>query len=134
MTWLADLEREEQNRTGIKNLRVKYNGAFGYFIEITKSYLPQVPPEYIRKQTMTNAERFTTESLRQKEREILHAEELSKRREEEIFQQLVSDVRNIPTRSPRPSERSRKSTFSGAGRNSRASGTTASPMSTSPTQ
>lgn len=92
MTWLADLEREEQNRTGIKNLRVKYNGAFGYFIEITKSYLPQVPPEYIRKQTMTNAERFTTESLRQKEREILHAEELSKRREEEIFQQLVSDV------------------------------------------
>ena len=92
MTWLADLEREEQNRTGIKNLRVKYNGAFGYFIEITKSYLPQVPPEYIRKQTMTNAERFTTESLRQKEREILHAEELSKRREEAIFQQLVSDV------------------------------------------
>ncbi len=92
MAWLADLEREEQQRTGIKNLRVKYNGAFGYFIEVTKSYLSQVPPEYVRKQTMTNAERFTTELLRQKEREILHAEDLSKRREEEIFNDIVDGV------------------------------------------
>lgn len=92
MTWLAELEQQEQQRTGIKNLRIKYNGAFGYFIEVTKSYLNQVPPEYIRKQTMTNAERFTTEDLRRKEREILHAEDLSKRREEELFAELVEKV------------------------------------------
>ena len=92
MTWLADLEQAEQKRTGIKNLRIKYNGAFGYFIEVTKSYLNLVPPEYIRKQTMTNAERFTTEDLRTKEREILHAEELSKQREEELFQWLVENL------------------------------------------
>ena len=92
MTWLADLEQSEQKRTGIKNLRIKYNGAFGYFIEVTKSYLDLVPPEYIRKQTMTNAERFTTEDLRAKEREILHAEELSKQREEELFQWLVENL------------------------------------------
>lgn len=92
MTWLAELEQSEQKRTGIKNLRIKYNGAFGYFIEVTKSYLDLVPPEYIRKQTMTNAERFTTEDLRTKEREILHAEELSKQREEELFQWLVENL------------------------------------------
>ncbi len=92
MTWLSDLEREEQQRTGIKNLRVKYNGAFGYFIEVTKSYLNLVPPEYIRRQTMTNAERFTTEELRAKEREILHAEDLSKQREEMLFQELVENI------------------------------------------
>ncbi len=92
MTWLSDLEREEQKRTGIKNLRVKYNGAFGYFIEVTKSYLDLVPPEYIRRQTMTNAERFTTEELRSKEREILHAEDLSKQREEALFQELVENI------------------------------------------
>ena len=92
MTWLADLEQSEQKRTGIKNLRIKYNGAFGYFIEVTKSYLNLVPPEYIRKQTMTNAERFTTEDLRTKEREILHAEELSKQREEELFHWLVENL------------------------------------------
>ncbi len=92
MTWLSELEQSEQQRTGIKNLRIKYNGAFGYFIEVTKSYLNLVPPEYIRKQTMTNAERFTTDELRAKEREILHAEDLSKRREEEIFQAIIENL------------------------------------------
>lgn len=92
MAWLSELEQAEQQRTGIKNLRIKYNGAFGYFIEVTKSYLGQVPPEYIRKQTMTNAERFTTEELRRKEREIFNAEELSKQREEALFLKLVDDV------------------------------------------
>lgn len=91
-TWLSDLERSEQARTGIKNLRIKYNGSFGYFIEVTQSNLALVPDDYIRKQTMTNAERFVTESLKAKEREILHAEERSIEREQLLFKDLVSAV------------------------------------------
>jgi len=72
--WIADFERNEQNRTGIKSLKVRYNGAFGYAIEITKANLAAVPADYIRKQTMVNAERFTTEELRTKEREVLRAD------------------------------------------------------------
>lgn len=87
--WLATLEAEEREKTGIKNLKVKYNGAFGYFIEVTKSNLNNVPDDYIRKQTMVNCERFVTEGLKVKEKEIFHAEENSKRREEELFVGLV---------------------------------------------
>ncbi len=88
--WLADLEAGERERTGIKNLKVKYNGAFGYFIEVTKANLSLVPENYIRKQTTVNAERFITEDLKAKEKEIFHAEENSKRREEELFAGLVA--------------------------------------------
>ncbi len=91
-TWLANLEREEQIATGIKNLRIKYNGAFGYFIEITKSNLNLVPPHYIRRQTMTNAERYTTEDLRKKEREILHSEVAAMEREDAIFTEVTENV------------------------------------------
>lgn len=91
-TWLANLEREEQAATGIKNLRIKYNGAFGYFIEITKSNLNLVPPHYIRRQTMTNAERYTTEDLRKKEREILHSEVAAMGREDAIFTEVTENV------------------------------------------
>lgn len=91
-TWLSDFERTEQERSGIKNLRVRYNGTFGYYIEITKSNLASVPDDYIRRQTMTNAERFVTEELRQREKEILHAEENSLAREEELFRILVEAV------------------------------------------
>ena len=91
-TWLADLEAQEQRATGIKNLRIKYNGAFGYFIEITKSNLNLVPPHYIRRQTMTNAERYTTEELRVKEKEILHGESSSMDREAEVFAGVVENV------------------------------------------
>lgn len=90
--WLSNLETEERERTGIKNLKVKYNGAFGYFIEVTKANLANVPDNYIRKQTMVNCERFVTEGLKQKEKEIFHAEENSKRREEELFAGLVEAV------------------------------------------
>ncbi len=90
--WLADLEAGERERTGIKNLKVKYNGAFGYFIEVTKSNLANVPENYIRKQTTVNAERFITEDLKTKEKEIFHAEENSKRREEELFLGLIEAV------------------------------------------
>ena len=91
-TWLSDLEQSEQERTGIKKLRIKYNGSFRYFIEVTKSNLHLVPDNYIRKQTMTNAERFVTEDLKGKEREILHAEERSVEREQLLFRDLVGAV------------------------------------------
>ncbi len=90
--WLSDLEREERERTGIKNLRIKFNNAFGYFIEITKSNLALVPEHYIRKQTTTNSERYYTEDLKQKEKEILHSDERSIAREEELFRELVAHV------------------------------------------
>ncbi len=90
--WIAEFERNEQNRTGIKSLKVRYNGAFGYAIEITKANLSAVPADYIRKQTMVNAERFTTEELRAKEREVLRADEQALARETELFQTLLADV------------------------------------------
>ncbi len=91
-TWIADLERSEQERTGIRTLKVKYNGAFGYAIEVTKANLHLVPAHYIRKQTMTNAERFTTEELRQKEKEVLRSEEYALAREAELFRELVERI------------------------------------------
>lgn len=92
MTWLAELEAKEQASSGIKNLRIKYNGAFGYFIEITKSNLSLVPPHYIRRQTVSNSERFTTEELRQKEREILHSDDMARAREEAVFLEIIENV------------------------------------------
>ena len=91
-TWLANLEAQEQQATGIRNLRIKYNGAFGYFIEVTKSNLGLVPPHYIRRQTMTNAERYTTEELRKKEKEILNSEVEANEREEQIFSEIVENT------------------------------------------
>jgi DNA mismatch repair protein MutS len=91
-TWISDFERAEQQRTGIKNLRVRYTGAFGYYLEVTKSNLANVPADYIRRQTMTNAERYVTEELRQREKEILHAEENSLAREDELFRGLIEAV------------------------------------------
>jgi len=91
-TWVTELEQEEREKTGIKNLRIKYNGSFGYFIEVTKSNVHLVPDEYVRKQTMTNAERYYTADLKEKEKEILNAEDKAVAREEEIFQNLVDRV------------------------------------------
>jgi len=91
-TWIADLERREQERTGIRNLRIRYNGAFGYYLEVTKSQLDRVPEDYLRKQTMKNAERFYTEALKEREREIMRAEETSVAREETLFAELVDAV------------------------------------------
>jgi DNA mismatch repair protein MutS len=91
-SWIADFERREQERTGIKSLKVRYNGAFGYAIEVTKANLALVPADYVRKQTMVNAERFTTEELRAKEKEVLRADEQALARETELFQGLVGEV------------------------------------------
>ena len=73
--WLAALEEEDRERTGIKNLRIKYNKVFGYCFEVTNSYQHLVPDDYIRKQTLANAERYTTPRLKELEDSILNAED-----------------------------------------------------------
>ena len=74
-TWLAQLEETERERTGIKNLRIKYNKVFGYYLEVTNSYKALVPEDYMRKQTLANAERYTTPRLKELEDMILNAED-----------------------------------------------------------
>src|SRR5882672_7613581 len=91
-TWLSDLERAEQERTGIRSLKVRFTNNFGYYIEITKANLHLVPPDYIRRQTTVGGERYVTESLRSKEKEIFHAEENALARELELFNALVAAV------------------------------------------
>lgn len=73
--WLAELEAREKEKTGIKTLKVKFNKVFGYYFEVTNSFKDQVPDYYIRKQTLTNAERFTTDELKRLEDIIMGAEE-----------------------------------------------------------
>jgi DNA mismatch repair protein MutS len=91
-TWLSDLERGEQERTGIRSLKIKFTNNFGYYIEITKANLHLVPPDYIRRQTTVNGERYVTEDLRTKEKEIFHAEENALAREQALFASLVAAV------------------------------------------
>ena len=83
--WIAQLQNEEAERTGIKSLKVKYNNVFGYFIEITKANLSNVPDDYTRKQTTANAERFITPALKEVENKILGADERAKQLEYEEF-------------------------------------------------
>ena len=91
-TWLSDLERQEQERTGIKSLKVRFNSVFGYYLEITKANLHLVPADYIRRQTTVGGDRYVTEALKQKEKEILHAEEKVVARELDLFGALVAAV------------------------------------------
>ncbi|MGL4607325.1 MAG: DNA mismatch repair protein MutS, partial [Eubacteriaceae bacterium] len=90
--WIRDLEIEEREKTGIKSLKIKYNRVFGYFIEITKSYLSQVPEEYIRKQTLANAERYFTPELKEKENKILGSKESLLRLETQLFQEIRDEL------------------------------------------
>jgi DNA mismatch repair protein MutS len=90
--YLANLEARERQRTGIQSLKVKFNQVFGYFIEVTKPNLPQVPPDYIRKQTLVNAERFVTEELQSYEEKILGAEERISALEKDLFSQVRKSV------------------------------------------
>lgn len=83
--WLAALEGEDRERTGIKNLRIKFNKVFGYYFEVTNSYLSMVPEDYVRKQTLSNAERFTTPKLKELEDTILNAEDKLYSLEYDIF-------------------------------------------------
>lgn len=73
--WLSELEERERNNTGIKNLRIKYNRVFGYYLEVTNSFKELVPSEWIRKQTLTGAERYTTPELKELEDTIMNAED-----------------------------------------------------------
>ena len=90
--WIAALQEREIERTGIKSLKVRFTSVFGYFIEITKSNLPSVPADYIRKQTTVNGERFVTPELKEMEGKILGAEERARAREIEIFAELRTSV------------------------------------------
>jgi DNA mismatch repair protein MutS len=90
--WIAGLEGKERARTGIKNLKVGYNKVFGYYIELTKSNLDSVPPEYIRKQTLVNAERFITPELKEYEALVLNAEERITELETRLFRELCARV------------------------------------------
>lgn len=91
-TWLSDLESGEQKRTGIKSLKVKYTNNFGYYIDVTKANLHLVPEDYVRRQTTVNSERYVTDELKQKEKEILHAEEDALARERVLFTELITTV------------------------------------------
>ncbi|TKS58863.1 MAG: DNA mismatch repair protein MutS [Nitrospira sp.] len=87
-SWIAGLESKERERTGIESLKVRYNQVFGYYIEITKTNLARVPAEYIRKQTLVNAERFMTPELKELEERVTGAEVKLLALEQDIFTQL----------------------------------------------
>lgn len=86
--WLAKLEEEDRERTGIKNLKIKYNKVFGYYYEVTNSYKDMVPEDYIRKQTLANAERYTNARLKELEDMILNAEDKLFTLEYDMFCQI----------------------------------------------
>ena len=86
--WVAQLQAKEQERTGIKSLKVHYNRVFGFYIEVTKSNLESVPADYIRKQTLVNCERFITPELKEMESRILGADDKAKALEIKIFEEL----------------------------------------------
>ena len=90
--WLAEFEEHEKARTGIKSLKVGYNRVFGYYIEVRKSWAGKVPETYIRKQTLTEAERYVTEELKDYEAKALSAEERIKELEYELFEQIRKEV------------------------------------------
>ena len=95
-TWILQQENYERERTGIKTLKIGYNRVFGYYIEVSKGASAQVKEEYgyVRKQTLTNAERYITSELKEKEDAILHAEERSIRLETELFANLLEQIRS----------------------------------------
>jgi DNA mismatch repair protein MutS len=95
---IADLETRERERTGIGSLKVRYNRVFGYYIEVSKSNLHAVPPDYHRKQTIAGGERFITPALKEHEEKVLGADERILEREIELFEQLRSRVAAEATR------------------------------------
>ncbi|HUV80713.1 MAG TPA: DNA mismatch repair protein MutS [Candidatus Bathyarchaeia archaeon] len=90
--WLAEFEEHEKARTGIKSLKVGYNKVFGYYVEVRKMWIEQVPDSYIRKQTLTGAERYITEDLKAYEAKALSAEERIKELEYELFERIRKEV------------------------------------------
>ena len=98
-SWLAEYQASEQERTGIKTLKVRHNKVFGYYLEISKGQLANVPPEYVRKQTLVNAERFITPELKEYENKVFGAHEKAVALEHELFlairNQTVSHTASI---------------------------------------
>ena len=90
--WIAKLQQQEIGRTGIASLKVRFNSVFGYYIEVTRANLEKVPPQYIRKQTIANGERFITPELKEMEGKILGAEERSVKLEYELFLRVREQV------------------------------------------
>ncbi len=90
--WLAELEEADRERTGIKNLKIKYNKVFGYYFEVTNSYKDLVPEDYIRKQTLANAERYTTPRLKELEDTILNAEDKLTTLEYDLFCKIRESI------------------------------------------
>lgn len=90
--WLTRLETKERERTGIGSLKIRYNKVFGYYLEVSKANLHLVPDDYIRKQTLVNAERFVTSELKDYEARLLGAEEARKRLELQLFQELRRQI------------------------------------------
>ncbi len=90
--WIADLQKQERERTGIPSLKVGFNSVFGYYIEITNTHREKIPPEYIRKQTLTSAERYVTPELKEYEEKILHAEEKILALETQLFTEVRLSV------------------------------------------
>ncbi|MBQ3014329.1 MAG: DNA mismatch repair protein MutS, partial [Clostridia bacterium] len=91
-SWLEKIAEEEREKTGIRTLRIGYNRVFGYYIEVSKSFMDQVPEHYIRKQTLTNGERYITPELKDMESTILGAKDRSVALEYELFQQVRTFV------------------------------------------
>jgi len=96
--WVANLERQERERTGIKSLKVGYNKVFGYYIEVTTPNVPQVPPEYIRKQTLVNGERYITPELKEYESLILNADERITELETTLFKEVCAQIAGAASR------------------------------------
>ncbi|HAB17524.1 MAG TPA: DNA mismatch repair protein MutS [Verrucomicrobiales bacterium] len=90
--WIAQMQQDEVARTGIPSLKVGFNSVFGYYIEVTKANLAKVPPQYVRKQTVANGERFITPELKTMESKILGAEERATQLEYELFLQVREEV------------------------------------------
>ena len=90
--WIAALQRSEVERTGIKSLKIGYNSVFGYYIEVTKSNLASVPPDYQRKQTTAGGERYVTPALKEMENRILGADERAQQLETQLFHELRAET------------------------------------------
>lgn len=97
-SYIKNLQNDERKRTGIPSLKVGFNKIFGYYIEVTKPHLGKVPKEYIRKQTLVNAERFITEEMKTKEELILKAEEKINLLEAELFLELKGKIKELSPR------------------------------------
>lgn len=91
---LAQVEAAEREKTGIKNLKIGFNNVFGYYLEVTKSFLSQVPPEYIRKQTLTGSERYITQELKELEQKILGARDKILVLENQLFEEVRENIAN----------------------------------------